>query len=121
MANDDQWVYTKKSLEDLGSSFKDQTKAFGTYNNFYGRFKFPWVDGLKYRMNLGLNYRNSDYGNYVGQGVFSNTDNSKSHATDRTQNTTNWAIEHMLTYDHTWGKHTINAVALYSAEQTTLR
>lgn len=121
MANDDQWVYTKDVLENLGSSYKDQTKAFGTYNNFYGEFKFPWVKGLKYRMNLGLNYRHSDYGNYVGQGVFSNTENSKSHATDRTQNTTNWAVEHMLTFDQTWGKHSVNAVALYSAEQTIYR
>jgi TonB-linked SusC/RagA family outer membrane protein len=29
----------------------------------------------------------------------------------------NWAIEHMLTYDKTFGDHTINTVALYSAEK----
>lgn len=44
MANDDQWVCTKGILENLGSSYKDQTKAFGTYNNFNGEFKFPWVN-----------------------------------------------------------------------------
>ena len=119
MASDDQWVYTKESLDNLGDSYKDQTKAFGTYNNFYGEAKCPWVDGLKYRINIGLNYRHSDYGNYVGEGVFSNTDNTESNATSRQQTTTNWTIENILTYDHSWGKHTINAVALYSAEQTT--
>lgn len=119
MASDDQWVYTKESLDNLGDSYKDQTKAFGTYNNFYGEAKCPWVDGLKYRINIGLNYRHSDYGNYVGKGVFSNTDNTESNATSRQQTTTNWTIENTLTYDHSWGKHTINAVALYSAEQTT--
>ncbi len=121
MASDDQWVYTKETLENLGDGYKDQTKAFGTYNNFYGEVKCPWIDGLKYRINIGLNYRNSEYGNYVGTGVFSNTANSDSHATSQTQRTTNWAIENMLTYDHSWGKHTINAVALYSAEQTNFR
>lgn len=121
MANDTQWVYTKNSIENLGDGFKDQTKAFGTYNNFYGEFKFPWVDGLKYRLNLGLNYRHSDYGNYVGQGVFSDTETSQSHATSQDQTTTNWTVEHMLTYDKTFGKHTINVVGLYSAEQTTFR
>ncbi len=121
MASDDQWVYTKESLENLGDSYKDQTKAFGTYNNFYGEAKCPWVKGLKYRINIGLNYRHSDYGNYVGEGVFSNTADTESHATSQQQTTTNWTIENLLTYDHTWGKHTINAVALYSAEQTTYR
>lgn len=121
MASDDQWVYTKETIENLGDGYKDQTKAFGTYNNFYGEVKCPWVDGLKYRINIGLNYRNSEYGNYVGTGVFSNTANSDSHATSQTQRTTNWAIENMLTYDHSWGKHTINAVGLYSAEQTNFR
>lgn len=119
MASDNQWVYTKESLDNLGDSYKDQTKAFGTYNNFYGEAKCPWLDGLKYRINIGLNYRHSDYGNYVGKGVFSDTDNTESNATSRQQTTTNWTIENTLTYDHSWGKHTINAVALYSAEQTT--
>lgn len=119
MASDNQWVYTKESLDNLGDSYKDQTKAFGTYNNFYGEAKCPWLDGLKYRINIGLNYRHSDYGNYVGKGVFSDTANTESNATSRQQTTTNWTIENTLTYDHSWGKHTINAVALYSAEQTT--
>ena len=121
MSSDDQWVYTKNTIESLGDSHKDQTKAYGTYNNFYGEVKIPHVEGLKYRINLGLNYRSSEYGNFVGQGVFSDKDNADSHATSRYQRTTNWAIENMLTYDKTWGKHTINAVALYSAEQTNYR
>lgn len=121
MASDTQWVYTKESIEGLGDSYKDQSKNYGTYNNLYAEVKIPYVEGLKYRVNLGLNYRHSDYGNYVGVGVFSDTENAKSHATSQQQTTLNWAIENMLTYDKTWGKHTINAVGLYSAEQTTFR
>ena len=121
MASDTQWVYAKKSIEGLGDNFKDQTKAYGAYNNFYGEVKIPGVDGLKYRINLGLNYRHSDYGNYVGTGVFSDTPNADSHATSRENTTTNWAIENTLNYDKSWGKHTINAVGLYSAEQTVFK
>lgn len=121
MASDTQWVYAKESVEGLGDSFKDQTKSYGTYNNLYGEVKIPGVEGLKYRLNLGLNYRHSDYGNYVGVGVFSDTENAKSHATAQAQNTTNWAIENVVSYDKSWGKHTINAVGLYSAEQTIFR
>ena len=121
MADDNQWVYTKESIENLGDKHKDQSITFGTYNNFYGEVNIPGVEGLKYRLNLGLNYRTNEYGNYVGQGVFSNTANTASHATTRDQKTTNWAVENVISYDKTWGKHTINAVALYSAEKTTYR
>lgn len=121
MASDTQWVYARESIEGLGDTYKDETRGFGTYNNLYGEVKVPGVDGLKYRINIGLNYKRSDYGNYVGEGVFSDTSNSQSHASIQQQNTTNWAIENLLTYDKSWGKHTINAVGLYSAEQTTFQ
>lgn len=118
MSNDTQWVYTKSTLKGLGDKYKDQTRAYGTYNSAYAEVKIPYVEGLKYRINLGMNYRHSEYGNYVGQGIFSDLANAKSHATRSEANTTNWAIENLLTYDRSFGKHNINAVALYSAEQT---
>ncbi|WP_394802047.1 SusC/RagA family TonB-linked outer membrane protein [Segatella cerevisiae] len=121
MASDTQWVYTKSTIENLGDNFKDQTKAYGSYNNLYGELSIPYLNGLKYRINLGLNYRHSDYGNYVGTGIFSDNATADSHATSQQNTTTNWAIEHMLSYDKTIGKHTINAVALYSAEQTVYK
>ena len=33
--------------------------------------------------------------------------------------TRNWAIENLLTYDRAFGKHNINVVGMYSAEETT--
>lgn len=118
MSSDTQWIYSKESLEGLGDSYKDQTKAFGSYNSFYGEILCPWVDGLKYRINVGLNYRHSEYGNYTGSGVFAEADNTEATSVNNNSTTTNWAIENMLTYDKVWGKHAVNAVALYSAEQT---
>lgn len=121
MASDTQWVYTKSAIENLGSNYKDQTKAYGAYNNLYGELKIPYVDGLKYRINVGLNYRHSNYGNYVGTGIFSDNASADSHATSQQNTTTNWAVEHLLTYDKILGKHNIDVVALYSAEQTVYR
>lgn len=118
MSSDTQWIYSKESLSGLGDSYKDQTKAFGSYNSFYGEILCPWIDGLKYRVNVGLNYRHSEYGNYTGSGVFAEADNTEATSVNNNSTTTNWAIENMLTYDKVWGKHAVNAVALYSAEQT---
>ena len=117
MEKDNQWTYTRDRIENLGDSYKDQTTGLGTYNNFYGEIKCPWVSGLKYRVNLGLNYRHNKNGSYTGTGVFSDSPSANSSAGSGNSTMWNWAIEHMLTYDKTFGDHTINAVALYSAEK----
>ena len=81
--------------------------------------KTPWVEGLKYRINLGLNYRTSDNGTYTGEGVNSTTADTPSTASITNARTTNWAVEHLLSYDNTFAeKHRLNVVAMFSAEQT---
>jgi len=117
-ATDKMWVTTRERIENLGDSYKDQTTALGTYNNFYGEVKAPFLDGLKYRINLGLNYRHNKYGSYTGTGIFSDTATNPSSAANNNATTWNWAVEHLVSYDKTFGDHTINAVALYSAEKT---
>jgi TonB-linked SusC/RagA family outer membrane protein len=80
--------------------------------------KVPGVEGMKYRMNLGLNFRQSNYGNYTGQGVFSGIPTTVSTASISNTLTTNWAVENLITYDRTFAdKHDVNAVLLYSAQQ----
>jgi TonB-linked SusC/RagA family outer membrane protein len=113
------WVYTKHSLEALDDQYIDQTRVFGSYNAMFGEVKIPKIDGLKYRINVGLNYRQTNYGNYTGEGVFSGTPTTVSTAVINNTHNINWAVENLITYDHTFAeKHKVNAVALYSAEQT---
>lgn len=73
---------------------------------------------MKYRINLGLNYRSSKGGEFTGEGVNSTTATTPSSAALTHSETTNWAVENMLTYDRTFGKHQINLVGMYSAEET---
>jgi TonB-linked SusC/RagA family outer membrane protein len=119
MPLDENWVYTRETMDALGDKWIDQTKAYGSYNNLFGEVKIPGIEGLKYRINLGLNYRQSNGGSYTGEGVFSATPTTPSTATISNALTTNWAVENLLTYDRTFAqKHQVNIVALYSAEQT---
>ena len=114
-----QWVSTRKTLETLGDKYIDQTRAFGTYNSLYGEVKIPGIEGLKYRINVGLNYRQNNSGSYTGVGVFSGTPSNNSIASIGNSHTLNWAVENLLTYDRTFAvKHQVNIVAMYSAEQT---
>lgn len=119
MPLDENWVYTKKTIEDLGDKWIDQTKAFSSYNNFYGEIKAPGVEGLKYRINVGLNFRQSNGGSYTGEGVFSVNETTPSTASISNAHTTNWVIENLLTYDRVFAdKHQINVVGLFSTEET---
>lgn len=115
-----QWVHTRKSYEALGDSYVNQQRVFGSYNNMYGELKIPGVEGLSYRTNLGLNFRQNYDGNYTGMGVFSSTPDNLSSASVANGRTVQWVMENLLTYDKTFAdKHNLNLVALYSAEQNT--
>lgn len=117
-AIDEPWVYTRKVVEDLRDQWLSETRGFASYNSVYGEVKAPWVEGLKYRINLGLDYRQSNGGAYTGEGVTSTNPNTESIASISNSHTYHWLVENMITYDRSFGgKHNINAVALYSAEQ----
>lgn len=112
---DQTWIYTRQRLESLGEKYVDETKAFSSYNNMYGEISLP-LNGLKYRLNVGLDYRTSNSGNYTGVGVFNTNAAGPSSAGRGNNQTYHWVLENLLTYDRTFGKHKVNAVALYSAE-----
>lgn len=119
MPLDDQWTYSRETVEALGDQWIDRTKAYGSYNTLFGEVKIPGIQGLKYRINVGGNFRMSNGGSYTGEGVFSNNATTPSTATVSNSLTTNWAVENLLTYERTFaGKHQVNAVGMYSAEQT---
>jgi len=113
------WVYTRDIVEANKDRMLSQTKGFGSYNTAYGELKIPGIEGLKYRVNLGLNLRMSTGGGYTGTGINSTSETNPSSAFVSNSLNTNWAVENLLTYDRTFAeKHQINAVAMYSAEET---
>ncbi len=121
MILDNQYVYTEDVVEKLkdNDQWLNETRGFASYNAIYAEVKAPFLDGLKYRVNLGLDYIQSNNGAYTGQGVGDGLNpNTVSSASIDNRQTYHWTVENLLSYDHTFaGKHTVNAVALYSAEQ----
>lgn len=118
-ASGNNYVVTRKTLEWLDDSYVNKRKVFGSYNTFYGEAELPYVKGLKYRVNVGLNLRHQNSGNYTGQGVFSDNPDALSSAGVTNQLTTNWAVENLITYDKIFAeKHSVNFVAMYSAEES---
>ena len=116
---DDQVVVTKETVERDKDVWLSENKGLGTYNTFFGELKCPWIEGLSYRINVGLNFRSSKSGSFTGTGVNNKDANAVNSGSVYENQTRNWAVENLLTYDHAFGKHNINAVAMYSAEQST--
>jgi TonB-linked SusC/RagA family outer membrane protein len=116
MPLDEQWITTRQVVEANQDKWLSQTRNFATYNAIFGEFKMPGVEGLKYRINLGVNYRQTQGGSYTGVGINAVNPATVSTASVSNAVTTDYTVENILSYDRTFGgKHNINALALYSA------
>ena len=120
MPNDQTFVMTKEVVESLEDTWLSESKTLSSYNTLFAEVQCPWVKGLSYRINIGLNYRHTKGGSFTGTGINNTDPNYINIASVDEQNTTNWAIENLITYDRIFNeKHHINVVGMYSAEQTT--
>lgn len=115
-----QYIWTREILESLGDSYVSNNRAFGTYNTLYAEVKCPWIEGLGYRVNVGLNFRTTKNGSYTGTGIGSSNINEPNSASVVQSQTENWAVENILSYDRLFAdKHHVSLTGLYSVEQTT--
>ncbi|MBQ6045146.1 MAG: SusC/RagA family TonB-linked outer membrane protein, partial [Bacteroidales bacterium] len=120
-SDNDQYIVTREVAEKLqaNGTWVNETRSISTYNTGYVQFNFPWIEGLSYKLSGGLNYRNSKGGSFTGVGVNGSATSNNSASWSFNQ-TTNWTVENLLTYDRIFAdKHHVNVVGLYSAEQTT--
>ncbi len=104
MPLDQQWVETKKVLDSLKNNYLSQAKGLATYNSVYGELQIPGVEGLAYRINVGLNYNQTNTGTYTAVGVNSTNPTAPSTAGLIYNQNTDWTIENLLTYDRTFNK-----------------
>ena len=116
---DDQVVVTKETVKRDKDVWLSENKGIGSYNTLFGEVRCPWVEGLSYRINVGLNFRSSKSGSFTGTGVNNKDANAVNSGSVYENQTYNWAIENLITYDRSFDKHNFNVVGMYSAEQTT--
>ena len=116
---DQQIVITKDIVERDKDQWLSENTGFGSYNTLFAELKCPWIEGLSYRVNVGLNIRTSKGGGFTGTGINSTNPTQVNSGWVTNEQTRNWAVENLLTYDRVFAeKHNLNVVAMYSAEQT---
>ena len=114
---DDQSVVTKETVERDKDVWLNENKGIGSYNTLFGEVKCPWIEGLSYRINIGLNFRSSKGGSFTGTGVNNKDPKAVNGGSISENQTYNWAVENLITYDHTFAeKHNLNVVGMYSAD-----
>lgn len=76
------------------------------------------VKGLSFRTNFGYNYRNNFVGTYYGRNTLTG---SKVDGAASIENTHYWDYtwENILKYENTFGKHKIDAIGLFSIQETS--
>lgn len=116
--DDETWTMTRERMEGLGDNYADNQRGYGSYNSLYADVKIPGIEGLSYRMNLGLNLRGMNRGTFQGTGIFSNAPDAASTGSLEKSLTYQWVVENIVTYDKYFDKHHINLTGLYSEEQT---
>lgn len=92
---------------------RNDDKTYKVFSNNYIQVRFPFVKGLSYRLNTGVEHTSRRINTYYGrdtkqgleaQGRMSNSDNIDN----------NYTIENILTFDREFGKHNLNFTGLYS-------
>ncbi|MFI1744897.1 SusC/RagA family TonB-linked outer membrane protein [Thalassobellus sediminis] len=116
---DDNWIPTRYEINQVGAGRVNDQLDFGSYNNIYAEVKIPGVEGLKARVNVGLNIRTSRDGNFTGRGIFNYNLNNPSNASYGSSITRDYVIENQLLFDRTFAdKHQVNFVGLFSSQNT---
>lgn len=98
------------------NTWKQQRRRLRTFNSLYSEVKL--AEGLKYRINLGLDLFQDNYGQYVGSNTpFANGGTN----TADVENTNSWSytVENLLLYEKTFAeKHKLGLTGLFSVQET---
>jgi TonB-linked SusC/RagA family outer membrane protein len=125
--NDDGSIYLNPAVNTLDEPFvrnplliketdkwNETRRRLRTFNTLYGEITI--IDGLKYRLNVGLDYVQDEYNSYFGSDT-PFRGGAASLARIRNRDDWGYTIENILKYDKSFGKHTIGLTGLFSFQE----
>lgn len=111
-------VISPLTLKSKKDAILNRLRRLRTFNSLYGEVLL--AEGLRYRLNLGLDYRQENGNIYNGPLTFTNTAVSQASSNAQTTNGEAWSynIQHLLYYDKTFAeKHKIGVTALFEVNK----
>lgn len=95
---------------------KNTDETYKIFSTNYLNVRFPFLPGLSYRLNTGVEYQgrkmNTYYGRNTSVGLLSGGS-----LTQRNIQNKNYSVENIVNFDRSFGKHTIGFTGLYSYYQ----
>jgi TonB-linked SusC/RagA family outer membrane protein len=112
-------IVSPLTLKSKSDAILARTRRLRTFNSLYGEVQI--LKELRYRINVGLDYRQEQADSYNGPNTFTNaTSTSFSQANANVRNAEAWSyvVENLLYYDKTIkDKHKIGFTGLFSAQK----
>lgn len=106
------------TLKTKAKSILARNRRVRTFNSLYGEVKI--IEGLKFRLNIGLDFR-QDYGSgYNGPSTFTNNNTSQANSNASVTNSEAWTytIENLLLYEKTFAKkNKVGFTGLFSVQK----
>lgn len=112
---DDKNTYNPLMVKNNYSGSIDRVRRIRTFNSLYAEYQI--IEGLKYRLNVGLDFRQQEGGQFRGADSYFRPAQGN---TATVNNAEGWGytVENLLTYDRTFKDvHRLNVVALYSIQE----
>ncbi len=94
---------------------KNDDKAYRLFTANNIKIDFPFVKGLSYKLNTGIEYENNQRKTYYARNVALGFEKNGD-AINYTSLSRNFTVENILNYSKEFGKHNINVTALYSSQ-----
>ena len=91
----------------------DEDIEFGLFSNNYLDINIPWIDGLSYRLNTGVELTNRKRGTYFGRNTTTGVQTG-GRADQSNEYDENYLVENIINYRRYFGKHSIFFTGLYS-------
>lgn len=111
--------------EDVGFSnplentlYDNSDKSNSLFTNNYLLIQVPFIKGLSYKLNSGYTARGRKEQTYRGRNTLSGSE-LNGFAIHRTTDRRDWLLENILSFEHTYGRHSIFVTGLYSAQERT--
>jgi len=99
--------------------YDDDNRSIELFSNNYLELIIPGVEGLKYRLNTGVDLLTNNHSSYEGRNTTSGFEAGGIARIDGLRKT-NIVIENLLTYQKSFGDHNLDVTGLYSFQETVL-
>ena len=106
-------VFFSNPLEGLLATDNDDSRRVFTSNHL--QIDLPFVQGLSFRVNGGIDYEDRRHGTYYGRNTKTGLSN-QGLATTSSLDRYEWTLENLLRYQRSFGQHAVDVTGLFSQE-----